>query len=35
MKSVDLSRLDYIGADIVIELIRCNQQQYSSNNISF
>ena len=35
MKSVDLSRLDYIGADIVIEPIRRNPQQYSFNNISF
>lgn len=35
MKQVNLNNVNYIGADIVTELIKENSQKYSSNNIQF
>jgi len=35
MKKIDLSAFDYIGGDIVKELISENSERYSSNNIKF
>lgn len=35
MKRIDLSRITYIGADIVEELINKNNRRYKSVNISF
>jgi hypothetical protein len=35
MSQVDLSTIDYIGADIVDELISENQKRYNSKNINF
>ena len=35
MKTIDLQNIDYIGADIVEELVKICVQKYSSENISF
>lgn len=35
MKNVDLSHVNYIGADIVNELVEKNSEQYERNNLSF
>ena len=35
MKQVDLKNVNYLGADIVDELIKINSQNFSSNNIHF
>lgn len=35
MKNVDLSNIDYIGGDIVKEVINKNKKQYSKSNIDF
>lgn len=35
MKNVDLSKIDYTGADIIEELIQKNTEKYGRNNIRF
>ena len=35
MRSIDLSGIKYIGADIVKEIVKNNKNQYEKNNVSF
>ena len=35
MRTIDLSRFVYIGADLVPDFVHANQHHFSSDNISF